>query len=267
MWTTLPLALALSLAPGQAEQLKITNDRVTYGLFGSVRPDTKFLPGDLFLVAFDIEGVRTDNNGKVLYSMGMEVTDSKGKTHYKQEPRDLEGINSLGGARLPAFAHVDIGTDQPPGEYTVKVTVTDRITKMSKTLVRRFEVLKKDFGIVRLNSTSDVEARMPAPPVGVVGQALWVNFGVVDFQRGSDKRCNVKVEMRIYDEKNKETLALPFAGDVNQRVPNDLQVLPMQYLLTLNRSGRFTVKLQATDLNGSKKPVEVSFPVTVLEAK
>jgi hypothetical protein len=266
MWTTLPLALALSLAAGQAASpLTLANDRVTYGLLGAPRPDTKFLPGDRFLLAFDIENITIDKGGRIRYAMGMEVTDSNGKTHYRQDPRDLEAYNSLGGNRLPAFAHVDIGLDQPPGMYTLKVTVKDRATKTERALTRKFEVLKKDFGLVQLNTTSDPQGQMPAAPVGVVGQSLWVNFAAVGFDR-KNKQPDVHVEMRVYDENNKPTVPEPFTGDVNQGVPADLQALPMQFLLALNRPGKYTVKLRASD-KVAKKNVEITFPVTVLELK
>jgi hypothetical protein len=266
MWTTLPLALALTLAPGQANPLTITNARATYGLLGSARPESKIFPGDQFWVAFDIEGVKVDKNGKIQYSMGMEITDAKGKTHYKREPTDLDAWNSLGGTRLPACAHVDIGLDMPPGDYILKVTVTDRAAKLSRVLTRKFEVVKKDFAIVQLNTTSDPDGRIPAPPVGVVGQNLWVNFGTVGFERDKTKQPKVKVEMSILDENNKPTVKEPFTGEVSSGVQDDVQGVPMQFLLALNRPGKFTVKLLARD-EVSKKKTEVSFPVTVLELK
>ncbi len=99
MWTTIPLLLALSLAPGQGGDLKLTNDRMTYGMFGSERKDKEFLPGDLFHVSFDIEGIKVDDSGKIRYSMAMDVL-SKGKSMFKQDPTELVAINSLGGRRL-----------------------------------------------------------------------------------------------------------------------------------------------------------------------
>src|SRR5207253_753267 len=102
MLTTMTLFAALSLAPAQTGELELTNIRPTYGLMGPARPDNKLLPGDFFFVSYDIENIKVDGKtGKVLYSMGMECVDSKGKTQYKQEPRDLESVNSLGGSRLP----------------------------------------------------------------------------------------------------------------------------------------------------------------------
>jgi hypothetical protein len=269
MWTTIPLMLALSLAPGQGGKLDLTNARVTYGLLGADRSEKKFLPVDLLYIAFDIENISVDDEGKVVYSMGMEIVDSKDKTIYKGEPRKLEAYNSLGGNRVPASAYVELNADQPPGEYTVKVTVTDEVAKASKTLTHKFELGKKDFGMVRLQTTYDDQGMFAAPPRGVPGQSLWFNFLVVGFDRGSSKQPDVHVEMVVLDDKDKETVKKPFAGDVNEKsekVPEKVIALPMQFRLTLNRPGKFTVKLRATD-RIAKKTAEISFPVTVVEPK
>ncbi len=267
MWTTLALVAAMSLAPGQTGQLTLSNVHNTYGFLGAERPGTKFIPGDTFFVAFTIEGVKVDPNGEVLYSMSMEVTNSQGRSVFKQDPRDLTAFNSLGGSKLPAFAHVDVGLDQPPGEYTLTVTVTDRSTKNRQTLTRKFEVLPKAFGIVRLSTSTDPQGQIPAPQIGLVGQSYWVNFAAIGFERDKTKKQpSVGVEMRILDESGKPTLAKPYTGEVTQEVPADVQALPMQFLLALNRSGKFVVELQATD-RIAKKTTKLSFPITVLESK
>jgi hypothetical protein len=263
MWTTLALVAALGTAPGQAGSLALTNDRPTYGILGAPREDTKFLPGDMFFLAFDIENIKVDDTGKVLYSMGMDVTDSKGKSLYRQEPRDLEALNSLGGTRLPAYAHVFIGLDQPPGEYTLKLSVTDRATKASRSLERKFQVVPLDFGITRLTTSLDPQEQIPAPMGGVAGQSLFVNFVAVGFERDRAKRqANLNVEMRVLDEDGKPTLAKPFTGSAGRDVdPKDKHV-PMQFVLALNRAGRFTVEIRAADKVSGKK-AQVSFPLTV----
>src|SRR5262249_50094653 len=136
MWTTLSLLAVLSLAPGQAGgDLDLTNIRTTYGLLGPARAENKFVPGDTFMVAFDIDNIKVADNGDVLYTMAMEVIDNKTKKAlFKQDPRDLKAVNSLGGKKVPAFANVDIGFDLPQGTYTLNLTVTDRATKKSKKL-------------------------------------------------------------------------------------------------------------------------------------
>ena len=266
MLHTMALLVALGLAPGQAGELTVTNIRSTYGLLGSTRLDNKLLPGDRFFAVFDIENIKVDENGRVLYSMGMDVSDSKGKSLYKQDPRELEGLNSLGGARLPCFAHVDVGLDQPPGEYTVKVTVTDRAAKKSASFERKFEVLPLSFGLVGLNATSDPKGEVPAPPLGVAGQSIWLNFAAVGFAAGGAKNePNVSIVMRVYDEDGKPTLPKGFAGEFTE-LPKDVKAVPMQFLLALNRPGKFKVKLEATDLIAKKK-AELSFPITVVDVK
>jgi hypothetical protein len=266
MWTTLGLLAALSVAPGQAGELDLTNVRNTFGFLGPTRPDNKLIPGDAYYVAFDIENVKVDDTGEVLYSMAMEVLDSKMKPQFKQEPSNLKAMNSLGGRRLPAFAHVDIGLDQPSGVYTLKVTVTDRATKNKKSLTREFEVLPPTFGLARLMLSSDPQGQVPAAPVGVTGQSIWVNFIAVGFKRGGAKdEPNLSVEMRVFDEKNEPTLAKALPGEVKD-LPSSINHVPMNFLLALNRTGKFSVKLKATD-NVSKKTAELSFPIVVVDNK
>lgn len=268
MWTTVALVAALSTAPGQASpgagQLTLSNVRNTYGFLGAERADDKLLPGDSYFVTFDIQGIKVSPEGKVLYSMAMEVTDAKGKVQFRQDPKDLETFNTLGGTQLPAFAHVDIGLDQPPGDYTVKVTVTDRTTKATQSLTRKIEVLPRAFGLVRPQLTNGGSF---VPPLGVPGQEYLIHFAAIGFERDkAKKQPNVSVEMTILDEAGKPTLSKPFTGEVTDNVPADAPAVPMQFLLKLNRSGKFRVELKATDLV-SKKTATLRFPLTVIEQK
>lgn len=266
MVTPLPFLLALSLIPGQPGQLTLTNVRATYGVQGAPRPNTKFLPGDNFVLSFDVEGLKTDEGGQVLYSIAMGVTDSTGKVLLKQEPRDLVANNSLGGNRLQAFASIRIGLDQPPGQYTVKVAVTDRATRATGTLSRTYEVLPKGFDLVRLSTSYDSEGKIPAAFVGE-GQTIWVNFFAVGFGRsGAQEQPNLSVVMRILDETGRPTLLKPFAGEINNKVPAKALSLPMQFMVELNRPGKFTLELKATDkITGQS--ATVSYPLDVLKAK
>jgi hypothetical protein len=201
--------------------------------------------------------------------MGMEIADAAGKKQFNQEPQDLEAFNTLGGTRVPCVAQVETGLDMPPGEYTVKVLVVDRKTKATQTLSKKFEVTPRDFGIVRLQLLSGVPAEVPlppAPPLGVVGQEVVVDFATVGFERDKTrKQPSIAVEMKITDEAGKPTLAKPFAG-ASADVPENFLSLRWVFPIKLNRPGKFTVELKATD-QISKKSSKVTFPVTVLEQK
>jgi hypothetical protein len=264
MVTSLLLLAALAV-PGQADGLTLTDARLTYGLLGPKRDSAKFLPGDGLYLAFMVDGVTVAADGKVQYSIALEVAGPGGKTIFRQPPRDEEVINSLGGSRLPAFAQVQIGQEQAPGEYTLKVTVTDRATKKSASLEQKAEVLPKAFGLVHLTTTDDQKGQMPAGVLGV-GQSLYVNSHVIGFQRGGGGQPNVAVELRVLDEAGKPTLAKSLTGRVDKGVPPKDPVLPVQFLLSLNRAGKFTVELKVTDEVAGKTATQ-TFPLTVHEAK
>ena len=269
MWTTIALAMTLAGTPGESGQLRLSNIRPTHGLLGSERPDSRLLPGDVFFVTFDIDGLKVDDSGAMLYTMSMEVrNNANNKIEYKSEPQDLDMPAPLGGHSLPGFAHVDLGREMAAGEYTLKVTVSDRgaKSKESKYFEKKFEVLSQTFGMIRLNIAYDKDGQVPAPYIGVAGQSFYVNFNAVNFERGGDnKDPNIQFEMRVLDERSKPTLDKPIAGSIVE-LPREFSFAPMQFWLPLNRAGKFTVKLKATDVIG-KKTAELSFPITVYDSK
>jgi hypothetical protein len=267
MWTTLALAAALSLAPGESGELSLANVRTTHGVLGAARPENKFLPGDTFVLSFDVQGLKVDGDGNFFYSIAMEATDRDGKVLFTQAPRERQATNTLGGDSLPAFASLQIGLEQQPGSYTLKVTVTDLAAKTSRTLSRPYEVLPKAFGLVRPTLTSDPDGRYPAPFVAG-GQSLWINFAAVGFGRDREKgHPNLSVSMRVLDEDGRPTTAKPMVGTVNpDEVAAKALAVPMQFLLAANRAGKFTVELTAKD-GVSGGTARLSLPLTVLKSK
>ena len=67
----------------------------------------------------------------------------------------LEVPLSLGGNRVPGFSQIDCGLEQPPGKYTLKLTVTDRAANKSATFTHDFEIAERGFGLVRFSTTRD----------------------------------------------------------------------------------------------------------------
>jgi hypothetical protein len=265
MWTTLTFIAGLALTPAQPGQLALTNFRSTYGVLGATRSDEKLLPGDMLVMSFDIEGVKADEAGKVTYSIAMEVTDSDGKLLYKQDPRPQEITMSLGGNTIPAYATIQVGLDQPPGRYNVKLIVTDRAAGATQELTKTYEVLPKAFGIVRPTATSDPEGRAPTPFLGD-GQSLWVNFMVVGFARGANGQPDVGVSLRVLDADGRPTMPRPYTGEVQQNVPDKARSMPLQFLLDLNRPGKFTIELKAVDKVGGQTAT-LALPLVVMKTK
>jgi len=269
MWATVALMATLDLAPMPVNQLKLSNDRVTHGILGWERKDSKnpkLYPGDVFILVFDIEGLTTSDTGLVKYSMGMELRDKNNVVKFSKDPEDLEATAALGGQVLAASAQTSIGTDTELGRYTMKVTVVDRsIKKNNKVeLTRSFEVVPAELGLTRLIVTYDTNA--PAPPVAVPGQVYIVNFAPVGFTLDNKNQPSVSVRMRILDQQGKPVLEKPFVGGATMVEKEFRKIIPMQFILSLNRTGKFRIHLEVTD-NLTKKSAEETLDFEVLGAK
>jgi hypothetical protein len=263
MFSSFAVAAALALTPAQAGALNLTNVRTTYGELGALRTDNRYLPGDLYFVAFDIEGITVTPEGKVSYAMTVEVTDKAGKTILKSEkPVESDEYLPLGGARLPARAFVLLDRNQAPGTYTCSVTVTDRATKSTKALQRTFEVVPKTFGIIGLVTSYDEMAQMPAPPSGVVGQNLYILGALVGFGRGRDKKPDATIELRILDESRKPTLAKPMSTMIPKELAENEDLVTLRFVVPFNREGSFTAELKATDATTGKTST-VTIPIKI----
>jgi hypothetical protein len=261
IWSTLVVAAVAGLVPAAEGELTLDNVRFTRGVLGPPRDKHGVLPGDSLFLCFDVVGVTVAEDGKVRYSTAIAVTGPDGRTVFKQDPRNLEATCSLGGNRVPAYASLTVGLEQPPGEYTTEVTVVDLATGKKASLKRTGEVLPRAFGVVRVSTTSDAEGLLPAPTPGV-GQGLWVHFGVVGFDRGSGKQPDVQLSLKVLDGDGKPVLARPQTEVLNRGVPDNVVALPLRMPLLLNRPGQFTVEVSATDRTSGKTDT-VSFPLTV----
>jgi hypothetical protein len=266
MRTAFALLAVLSLPAAEAGDLRLNNVRSSHCVLGPARAADRVMPGDCYVLSFDIEGITTDDAGKARYSVGIDVTDADGKVLFRQEPKEQGAQTSLGGGRLAAYARLDVGLEAKPGPYNLKVTVTDLANGKRAELARKAEVLPKDFGIIRLTTSSDPDGRYPISVPGS-GDWLFLHCGLVGFARNGDgKQADASVAMRVLDEDGKPATAKPVTVQVDRDVPEAATALPVRMLLSLNRPGKFTVELTATD-RVSNKTATLSFPLTVVSPR
>jgi hypothetical protein len=269
MSATLALALALSAgAPAQANGLELRNARFTQSVLGPARPDNKFLPGDLAVLSFDAVGLKAfPDTSRVRYALGIELS-KKGSTRpeFSRAGADHETVLALGGTRLSLNAVATVGMDTPPGQYVMKVTLTDRVGKGTVSVQRPFEVLPTQLGFVRVGLSYNAE--QAAPPVSVPGQTLFLNFGLVGFAR--DKKTghpDMSCELRVLDAKGKPTTPRPFRGDVRKVKEGFERFIPFDPIsFQTHRSGKFRIAMKVTD-NITKKTAEHTLDLTVLANK
>jgi hypothetical protein len=274
MWTTVALLTVLGTAPstspspsgeGGAGGLSLRHVRSTHGLLGPERRNEALAPGDNLFLCFDIHGIRVDVEGKVRYSMVIELKDASGKVVFRQEAKEQEARASLGGDSVPAYARLSVGLDSPPGDYQMKITVKDLATGQEQSLSHNLKILAKDFALVRTTVALDPEAHYTAA-VFTCGQSVWVHTSAVGFTHARGKQPDVVFEMRVFDEAGKPTLANPVTGTPPKDLPSDVSGIPMGFPLALNRPGKFTVELQATDRISGKK-AKTSFVLVVQGAE
>jgi hypothetical protein len=267
MWATLALSAVVSLAPAEGSSLELKNARFTQSVLGAARADSKFLPGDLAVLSFDVEGLQPAGRSRVRYSMGMELS-KKGaaKPEYSRVPDDHEAVTALGGTTLPLHAVANIGTDTPPGTYVMKVTVTDRVGKGTAKLEREFEVLPAQLGFVRVGLSYNAE--QPAPPLAVPGQTLFFNFGLVGFALDKEtKQPDLTFQFHVLDADGKPTTEKPFGGDVKRVKEGFEHFIPFDPVaFHAHRSGKFRVVMKVTD-NLTKKTAEHTMNLAVVAVK
>jgi len=207
--------------------------------------------------------------------MGFEITKKgQAKAVFKHEPTDMETLNWLGGDDLPANAYWPIPRDnEAPGEYVMKVTVSDKASKKSATLTRAFTVKKVELGYVRTVFTYPalalpaLELPLPSPPVAVAGQTLMLHYALVGFEFNKDKKTDLTVTIRVLDEKGNATLKKVLTSDIKsdeKQAPGLMVFQPAR--IALNKAGKYKVELTAKD-NLSKETTKEVFDLTVLEVK
>jgi hypothetical protein len=265
MLASLVLLTAVGTLGAAEGPLEIANPRATYGYLGATHPVVEGrLPGDTIFFTFDVRNLKLDDLGRASYSMLVEVTDAKGNLIFKLGPTNAIAQNYLGGNSLPCSAHLEVPVDTAPGVYLFKVTVTDRAAEKTISFEKKGRVLAPAFGLVRVAVFADRETRVPASPVGVVGESIYLSFAPVGFARDkTTKQPDLQVSMRVLDDKGQATFPRPLTGTVNKDVPEESKLLPMQFGITLNRVGSFTVELQATD-KISGKSATVHLPLKVV---
>ena len=259
--------IVLCLSTAQDSPLEIVNPRLTYGYLGAPRPKTGSLPGDIVHITCEIKNLKFDENGRAAYSIAIEIRDDAGKIFFEQRPYNAVAQNFLGGNSLPCSANVEIPLDAKPGKVAWKVTVVDRATKKSASLAGAGKILPADFGIVQVGLFADADLRVPMSAVGVVGDSAYLQLSAVGFERDKDKKQpDLQVSMRILDDKGQPTLAKLIVGKFNSGVNPKDQFLPLQFPLSMNRAGRFTIELTAEDkINGKRAQINYAIRVLPLE--
>lgn len=252
------VVLTLGLLPTLSSAVELKNIRACYGPFGAKRHEPKYLPGDLVFMAYDIDGLVL-KGGKASYTAKLELLDDKGNVLFGN-PTKNEVIPALGGLCMPGDLHVILGPKQAPGAYSIRLTVNDHngVAANDKLFTYKFEVLKETFGFVGVS----------APAIGFPGLRYQTEFALVNLKLDAKNQPDAELTIRVLDDNKKpvgNSLKLTFPHDLPENTNlKETNFIPWIHPIFLNRPGRYTVEVVATDKN-AKVTATISYPMTVLD--
>ncbi|MFO0964122.1 MAG: hypothetical protein U0793_00860 [Gemmataceae bacterium] len=257
----LPALLLWTFAAGGDAKLEITDVRTTLGYMGATRDKTPRLPGDTIHFAFNVRNLALNKEGQADFSMLLEVLDPKGDVIYSQGPRNHLVQNFFGGNLVPCHALMNLPNDAEPGEYTARVTITDKNGGGKVSFSGKGKVLAPDFGIFRVGTFGEFGS--PRAPVGTVGELLQVRFSVTRFEQNKAGDCDLDVSLKILDDKGEPLKVKTHSHHIKTAPKSVEKALPLQFGLTLDRPGQFTLLISARD-NKQGKTSEMRIPLRVL---
>jgi hypothetical protein len=126
-------------------------------------------------------------------------------------------------------------------------------------------MLPKAFDLVRIAITGDGDGLVPIGAYSV-GQPFWFHAAVVGFDRGKNAQPKITVQLRVLDDAGKPIVAKPFTGSIEKDVPANAPSLPVRFYVPLNKTGKFTIEVIATD-ELKMATVSKKFPLNVISNK
>ena len=181
-------AFVLFLVAASAARAELTIEKIqpAYGRLGPLRKTMTVTAGDEIYFIFDIAGVQADAEGRIDATIRVEVTDATGKSLIKKD-NPIRGVLALGGGRFSGMANVTFGGGAKPSEYTVTVTVTDRLSGDKASFQRKLRYQSGGFHVVSPQFFFDAEGKLPAPGGGFVGQTLFLRLKAVGLDPQADR--------------------------------------------------------------------------------
>lgn len=257
-------ALSLNAVEPALGQLKIVDVFACYGPRGPERKSLEAVAGDRVFFGFGVEGVQTDAEGKFDCLMELEIRDAGGAVLLKQQ-QPLRDTLALGGGSFPASSNLQFGPESPPGDYTLKTTVTDKLAKRSASFERTVTCKKSELAITNLVLFQDKEGKLPSSGTVVLGQQLHFRLLAVGFDRTKPQLKQVML-VQTLDKEGRELAPKPIRVEVSVNDANVIATTPgvtFNGTLGMHRAGEFQIRLTLID-DVSERKTELLVPIKVV---
>ncbi len=257
------VALFLGTAASAEGKLKIENIQAAYGRFGPERKPLEIYPFDNFIVRFTVSGSKTDAEGKAVTSLKMQFTDANGNP-VVENSFSFNGVLGLGGDTYPGFVNLSIGERVPEGKTTLKVTITDNLSKESTSFERQIIGKNPGLQIVALEFFHDADGKLPTSTNLTLGEPLHIRLRVIGFDRGQGK-IHTQLTVQTLDAAGRENLPKPLLIDLRQedsKVVEQTGFVNFAGGFVTNRVGKFSLRLTVTDRKADQT-TKIEVPLTV----
>ena len=127
-----------NVEPG--EDLVIRNVRFSRTEGGETLPEPAFLAGEPVWGSFYVTGYRIGQDNRYSIESDMKVVDKGGKVMYAFDPIQEMGSPFYPRMWVPATFRLDLDKDIPTGQYTILLTVRDRLSDQTSEATRPFSV-------------------------------------------------------------------------------------------------------------------------------
>jgi hypothetical protein len=264
MMSLLLLSAALFPAAEPAPaKLRVEEVQACYAYCGPERVGSDYYPPyDSVGFRYWVSGVRTKADGSVDVSIALELKDAAGKTVL----RDSDWLTqrpTLGGDTFLASSGVMLTGSPPPGEYTAVVTVKDNLSSETAGFERKVHIKPIELAVNGFLLFRDAEQKVSTAGTFTAGEFMYFAAQVIGLSP-RDGKVALTGRLQMLDGGTGEVVA--DLGDRSQQadvaVPPTLPVRYGGFLMNLNRSGWFLLRLTVTD-DVAKKTVTFEAPLRV----
>lgn len=262
----LAAAVVLCCATTAQAALEIKNIQAAHSVLGPERKGLDYHPGEEVVFRFVIAGARVNAEGMADVTLALKLTNSNGDLVLAQDA-PLKLVLGLGGGSFPAHTRINLGERTQPDDYTMTVTIVDKLSLEKTSFQRKITCKPPEFALIAPEFFYDQDGRVAAPCGGVLGHFLHFRFKVIGMDRGRDK-LDVAMEGQVLDAQGKEMMPKPITAEVKNddaEVVRKVGTLTFRGHLMLNRVGDFTLRLIITDRQTNKTtkfeaPLRVTAP-------
>ena len=128
---------------------------------------------------FAIAGLKTGADGKTNAILTITLVDAAGKEVLNQA-KPVQAVVPYGIDACPGTASLIVGATAIPGDYSLRVSVEDKLAVGSARFVRRVTVKPAAFRVLNPRCFVDPALTLPGPCGGFPGQTLYLRVQAAD---------------------------------------------------------------------------------------